>query len=879
MLALSDLIREHGLNEDDLNQPMTLEHCEEIALRLYHVWERIATILGFEDFEVHDIQQAHNHNPENQRIALLKRWKEKYGKDATYTKMVHSLEKVKKRDLTELVIKLCRECTQKGSTCVDNPAKTRKEEQHNISTSCKLTLGIALALILMCLSLISVVLLDIQTDISITLLATSHVRNDSAAKALRPPKFQESNNNCSQEVGHDLPLLQGLFIGRENDISVVMEKAEKANILNINGAPGFGKSTLAIHVGYKLVNSCISVRYINMEELPWRILSEFTYESEKGYMYETELKSDSKLDDETMAIRIESSTSLALLSEPSSNAETGYRLTDKLKKWSQSIHRTTYLIFDNTDVILELSNTIFHTTIKFVDLITFLVENSKLYLHILVISREQLLLLEHFDRWIIKELNQIASIELLCKLAPQINGSQLSMIAELLEGCPIALKVVGNILHLHGQEIIQELENELQQHPLDVLDKVSDHRQRFRRIMDLIFSKLSFLRCGYIISFFPGSFSKEAGVAILHSNKCLETYERHSLLDKYFLGRQYRYKIHRLIREYLNSKAAMEKNEFQTRFINYYTQFLLNYANQSESNVIDEHVLETESKNIHLFERLLLSDPKREFSPEQLAVLAFLVRKGYITEINSLHNTFKQYLMKMRYLKEKKILHEAVGGEFIAHIVKYFYLKCKCESIEEYIEKCFTDDYSCLDIFSCEVVTELQEIYPLLALSQQEQELLKHIDLLECENLSWIQLFSLHFVCFLLVCVFPMWFRKLISSLIYYSCEPIACTYTYTCEIIASIFSLIIYSIIAYILSPYKLLHIEAVAKWVCHHAIMAICLSYFLTSYCKFDPLIIYPRSLDSKQQLIIHGVIMIFSILIWSFSPNMCSRLPICQ
>ena len=870
MLTLSDLIREHGLNEDDLNQPMTLEHCEEIALRLYQIWERIATILGFEDFEVHDIQQAHNHNPENQRIAFLKRWKEKYGKDATYTKMVHSLEKVKKRDLTELVIKLCRECTQKGSTCVDNPAKTRKGEQHNISTSCKLTLGIALVLVLMCLSLISVTV--VVLDIQIILLGTSHVRNDSAAKALWPPKFQESNINCSQEIGHDLPLLHGLFIGRENDISVVMEKAEKANILNINGAPGFGKSTLAIHVGYRLVESCISVRYINMEELPWRMLSEFTDEYERRNMYETELKSDSKLHDETMAVTIKSSSlENRLVSESSSTAETGHQLTDELKKWSQSINQTTYLIFDNADVILEHSSK-FRTTVKLIDLITFLVENSKLHLHILVVSQEQLLLLEHFDRWVVKEVSQEASIELLGKLAPGIASSQLSTIAELLQGCPIALKVVGNILHISGQDTIQELENELQQRPLDVLDIVSDHRQRFRRIMDLIFSKLSSLRCGYIISFFPGSFSKEAGVAILRSNKCLETYERHSLLDKYFLGHQYRYKIHRLIREYLKSKATTEESMtlFKSRFCEYYTIFLLQYATHSELDITDEHVLESESKNIHLFQHILLSDPVRVYSLEELAIIPFLIRTGHITELKRLYdnNILKQYLMNVHLIKGK--YYDAISREFITFLVKHFYSHCKCESFEEYIQKCFIDNYSCIDIFSCEVVTELQVLHSHLNLSQEEQGLLNRIHLFQCGNLDWGVSLSLHCMCISLVCAFPILFCKLTSSLISYSRKSIACTFLCMCETISSAFAIPTLFIIVYkerILSPYKLLHVEVVAKWMCRYAVITI-YTYCLIRYYSFI-----------QGRLIIHVVITIFGILILSFSPDICSQLSICH
>jgi KaiC/GvpD/RAD55 family RecA-like ATPase len=775
---LSDLINEYGLSEDGLNQPMKTEHCDEIAIVMGEIWERLATAIGLEEFIASDIREVYYRKPEQQRIALLRKWKERYGKEATYAKMVHGLEEIKNRKLTELVIKLCRECTQKGSTCVDNPVKTRKGEQHNTNTGCISKLEIALALALMCLALIFGLVLDIQTDIS-TLLGTSHVHNDSAAMALWSPKFQEGNSNCSQEVGHDLPLLYGLFIGRENDISNVMEKAKKANILNINGAPGFGKSTLAIHVGYRLVDSCISVRYINMEELSWRTLAEFTDEAERSY--ETELKSDSKLQDQTTAATVTSSSSSLehrSLSESSNTAESGYQFTNKLKKWSQNLNQTTYLIFDNTDVILEDSS-ILRTNIKFVDLVTILVENSKLHLHILVVSQTQLLLLEHFDRWVVKELNLQASIELLSQLAPGIDGNQLRMIAELLQGCSIALKVVGKILHVSGQGIIQELQNELEQQPLDVLDKVSDHRQRFRHIMDLIFSKLNYLKCGYVISFFPSSFSKEAGIAILASSKCLEMYERQSLLDDYFLGYQHRYKIHRLIREYLKSKVTTEENEFQSRFCNYYTQFLLQHANESRLNVIDEQVLESESKNIHLLQHILLSDPRRKYSTAELLVIPFLIRKGYITEMKSLQNMFKQYLMKMQYFfKEENIPYDAISGECIAYIVKYFYSQCKCESVEEYIEKCFVDNNSCIDIFSCEVVTELQDMYPLLNLSQQEQQLLNHIGLFECENLHWFESFSLHFVCFLLVCAFPIWFHKLISSLISYSREPIVCTYT-----------------------------------------------------------------------------------------------------
>ena len=64
-------------------------------------------------------------------------------------------------------------------------------------------------------------------------------------------------------------------------------------------------------------------------------------------------------------------------------------------------------------------------------------------------------------------------------------------------------------------------------------------------------SKLEFLeKCGYTVSLFPGSFSREAGTLIL-SKECLKQFEKHSLLDEYFFGNQHRYIMHRLIREHL----------------------------------------------------------------------------------------------------------------------------------------------------------------------------------------------------------------------------------------------------------------------------------------------------------------------------------------
>lgn len=230
------------------------------------------------------------------------------------------------------------------------------------------------------------------------------------------------------------------------------------------------------------------------------------------------------------------------------------------------------------------------------------------------------------------------------------------------------------------------MENELHQQPIHVLDKVTDYRQRFRVILDLVFSKLGFLKCGYIVSLFPDSFSKEAGIYILSSQECLEMFERQSLLDEYFLGYQHRYRMHRLIREYLKEKInTTDEFIFQKRFCKYYAQYLLQYyAAESKVDDIDkhEHKLSTESKNIDLFERLLLKPSRKNFSTEELAALVFLVSKGYV-QFEKLQSIFKQYLKTLNDVSE--YLDSALCGQLISHIVKHFYERCKCNTPQEYI--------------------------------------------------------------------------------------------------------------------------------------------------------------------------------------------------
>jgi hypothetical protein len=343
--SLSSLMKEKGLTDVDLNQPIKCEHCDQIAILLGQDWESLAPLIGFGKYEVDDIKEEyHYQKPKRQRIALLKKWKIKFGSDATYAKMVRGLETIENRELTEIVMSLCTERKLRNSTephYVDIADIKNDDYKSNIALS--------LALVVIFPLLISCFIFDVRRDMhmSVILHEMSHMHTGSTM-ALWSPKFQKGTN-CSQGVGHDLPLLPGLFVGRDDDIRKVIRKAKKANILNINGAPGFGKSTLAIQTGYRLVQNCTSVRYVNIEELSWKILSEFT-DSNSKTNFTTKKKSMSSKSSQKQQRALTASTDSQIAnkgytrehSESSDYSETSY--VNGLREWSKLINQTTLII-------------------------------------------------------------------------------------------------------------------------------------------------------------------------------------------------------------------------------------------------------------------------------------------------------------------------------------------------------------------------------------------------------------------------------------------------------------------------------------------------------------------------------------------------------
>ena len=94
---LDDLIKDVPAN--CLDQPCKDHHLNEIALSITN-WQLIAPFLGLNDVDEEEIHEKYNPLP-RKAIAMLRRWKEKFGKEATCRILIHTFWKLKFISLIE----------------------------------------------------------------------------------------------------------------------------------------------------------------------------------------------------------------------------------------------------------------------------------------------------------------------------------------------------------------------------------------------------------------------------------------------------------------------------------------------------------------------------------------------------------------------------------------------------------------------------------------------------------------------------------------------------------------------------------------------------------------------------------------------------------
>ena len=390
-----------------------------------------------------------------------------------------------------------------------------------------------------------------------------------------------------------LPYLSENFVGREQKMEEIMQFMDFENrtvrIINIIGSPGFGKSTLAVHVGHTVVKRGNVVHYVNMADFPEKDVKQ--------------ILSEKVMDSARVIARLIS--------------------FDTLLRWARERYYNNLLILDNCDDVIHSQKE------EFYDAVIKLVEEST-HIKVIFTSRKH----EPFpkyDRWVkIDELSEWHAHKLLeSKLLSRVNITQEEMqqIAHHTGNVPLALHIIGSLLCLPHSPTPSKVIQKLQMNPMKILtpEDFPASEQMFTTI-HLSYTYLSneTKKIGEQLTVFPGSFQLHAAIAIVCKTdfalwiKCEEVLDRlvmSSLLE--YDKRSERYQYHQLIREYFlyvkrnNTHDADE--QLVPHFYIYYADMLMFISTQfSRRYEKSLAVLDSERHNIQrLFEFQRL--PIKEF--------------------------------------------------------------------------------------------------------------------------------------------------------------------------------------------------------------------------------------------------------------------------
>ena len=100
--SLEDILKD--IPHEKLNQPCRDDHLSEIALSITD-WQSIAPFLGLTEAEIEEIE-GDRAKTRPQKIAMLWKWSKRFGRKATYRKLVKVFWKLKRADLVEEVREL-----------------------------------------------------------------------------------------------------------------------------------------------------------------------------------------------------------------------------------------------------------------------------------------------------------------------------------------------------------------------------------------------------------------------------------------------------------------------------------------------------------------------------------------------------------------------------------------------------------------------------------------------------------------------------------------------------------------------------------------------------------------------------------------------------
>jgi len=454
-----------------------------------------------------------------------------------------------------------------------------------------------------------------------------------------------------------LPYISGTFVGRETELNHVLQLLDfdqsDTRVVSIDGPPGFGKSTLAIKVGHRMVHKGINVLYVDMLKVfSMQVLAEKVCKG-AGIVIRK-------------VVRIE-----------------------RIFHWARDLSYNTLLILDNCDDILQKHKDDFQRVIQMV------VERSPI-IKVLMTSRHKVTLLDDSYRYTLHELSYHSACQL---LEATIKGIKLDfntrgVIANLTGNVPLALRIIGSLLNQPVPPSPETIIKELMQKPIQALSPkaLPEHHQVYTTI-NLSYKYLHQYDklCGQLLAYFPGPFDRIAALDIMqmppnevqsfptnyvHSALCLS-----ELVQRSLLGHNQRtghFEFHRLIKEFFLFRSCFEENcdgmqhAFNVNFQSHFAYRLLDLAHQfSQNHRSALGALDTEKHNIKYFLEGIMNhlEPNNSFKVIS-ALLAGLDEKLLECRfsVEELHNVT---ISAANFLRDHS---EQIDLDASTHFVLYFKL-------------------------------------------------------------------------------------------------------------------------------------------------------------------------------------------------------------
>ena len=368
------------------------------------------------------------------------------------------------------------------------------------------------------------------------------------------------------------------FIGRDQEISNLTNILESdIRIVIIVGMPGVGKSTLAIHMANVMRSRGMNIHFVDLYQV-------FSLNSacEK------------------------------ILQRATATFQPRISLTELVLQWAGDLDAKTLLVLDNCDDILHDSASR--------DEFQYLVKNifeASTSIKVLLTAKQLTVFLGRFVSIQLMPLSTGSAVELLQKINPKLKINERHEIAHLVGNMPLALQVIGALLHLPMPPDASTIIYKLRKEPIPLLSP--EELPKTQQIRTSIHISYTYLThecqiCARFLANFPFPFSEKAALDVakpwpgsieFDTQRCIRVLLQRSMLVHNAPTKHFQF--HRLIKEYLvNAQKRMgtagesEAKYFWLSFEVYLLDVSATILSWDDQPLEENwRMLDTERQNIH----------------------------------------------------------------------------------------------------------------------------------------------------------------------------------------------------------------------------------------------------------------------------------------